>query len=214
MAPSVLPVPKIKHLKNTGEERAYLLEKPKFTIGRSGENDLQTNDASVSRFHAEIVKEDGQYKLIDKQSKCGTFVNGQRVQTYVLQHQDRILLGNDTQMVFLTQDEVTSHSGPFRTDTPSMILSLAGSDLKNVSHLLEVARLLSGTAPLHEILDMVLDAAIEITGAERAFLVLKDEKGEPQIERGRDKAKQAVAPESFQISTTVLKQAMESGEKV
>jgi sigma-B regulation protein RsbU (phosphoserine phosphatase) len=214
MAPSVLPVPKIKHFKNTGEERAYFLEKPKFTIGRSGDNDLQTNDASVSRFHAEIVKENGQYKLVDKQSKCGTFVNGQRVQSYVLQHQDKILLGNDTQIVFLTQDDIISNSGPFRTDTPSMILSVAGSDLKNVSHLLEVARLLSGTAPLHEILDMVLDAAIEITRAERGFLVLKDATGEPQIQRGRDKAKQAVATESFQISTTVLKQAMESGEKV
>ncbi|MCI0413589.1 SpoIIE family protein phosphatase [bacterium] len=214
MASPVLPVPKIKHFKGTGEERAYLLEKLKFTIGRSGENDLQTNDASVSRFHAEIIKEGNQFKLIDKQSKCGTFVNGERVQTHVLQHQDRILLGNDTQIVYLTHDDITRDSGPFRTGTPSMIQSVAGSDLKNVSHLLEVARLLSGTAPLHEILDMVLDAAIEITRAERGFLVLKDARGEPQVQRGRDKAKQSVAEESFQISTTVLKQVIESGEKV
>ncbi len=109
---------------------------------------------------------------------------------------------------------LTKDSAPFVTDTPSMILSVAGSDLKNVSHLLEVARLLSGTAPLHEILDMVLDTAIEITRAERAFLVLKDPSGEPKIERGRDKTKQSVGAETVNISTTVLKQVMDSGEKV
>ncbi len=214
MASPVPQIPKIKHFKQTGEERAFLLEKPKFTIGRSGDNDLQTNDASVSRFHAEIIQEGSHYKLIDKQSKCGTFVNGQRVETHILHHKDRILLGNDTQILFLTHEDVTRESGPFRTETPSMIMSVAGSDLKNVSHLLEVARLLSGTAPLHEILDMVLDAAIEITRAERGFLVLRDTTGEPQVQRGRDKTKQSVATESFQISTTVLKQVMESGEKV
>lgn len=212
----MLPVPKLKLVKNTGEERAFPIEKSKFTIGRSGENDVQTNDASVSRFHAEILKEGNQYTIVDKQSKCGTFVNGQRVQTAILKHEDRILLGNETQILFLTQDEVTAKEPPppFVTDTPSMILSMAGSDLKNVSHLLEVARLLSGTAPLHEILDMVLDAAIEITRAERAFLILRDSDGEPKVERGRDKIKQSVSAEAFQLSTTVLKQVMESGEKV
>ena len=214
MASSAPSGPKLKLLKSTGEELSFPIDKAKFTIGRSGENDLQTNDASVSRYHAEIVREEGAYKLFDKQSKCGTFVNGQRIQNCVLKHQDRILLGNDTQILFLTHEDTTRDSSPFVTDTPSMILSLGGSDLKNVSHLLEVARLLSGSAPLHEILEMVLDKAIEITRAERAFLVMKDAAGEPKIERGRDKNKQSLGPETFQISKTVLKQVMESGEKV
>jgi serine phosphatase RsbU (regulator of sigma subunit) len=215
MSPSVLPVPKLKIVSGMGEQRAFSLEKPKLTIGRSGENDVQTSDASVSRFHAEILKDGNQYTLVDKQSKCGTFVNGQRIQTAVLKHQDRILLGNETQLLFLTEDDFSIPSPPpMVTDTPSMILSVAGSDLKNVSHLLEVARLLSGSAPLHEILDMVLDTAIEITRAERGFLILKDKEGEPKVERGRDKTKQSVGSESFNVSTTVLKQVLDSGEKV
>ncbi len=209
------PGVRIKLVKATGEERTILIDKPRFTIGRSGENDLQTNDASVSRFHAEILKENESYCVNDKQSKCGTFVNGQRIQSQLLKHQDRILLGNDTQIVFLLyEDEIGHSSTHFATDTPSMIMSVAGNDLKNVSHLLEVARLLSGAAPLHEILDMVLDSAIEITRAERGFLVLKDEKGEPKFERGRNELKESVGLEFFQVSTTILKQVMEKGEKV
>jgi pSer/pThr/pTyr-binding forkhead associated (FHA) protein len=131
MTPQALPHPKLKLVKNTGEERAVFIEKPKFTIGRSGENDVQTNDASVSRFHAEILKNGTEYTIVDKQSKCGTFVNGQRIESAILKHQDRILLGNDTQILFLTQEETSKDSAPFITDTPSMILSVAGSDLKN-----------------------------------------------------------------------------------
>jgi len=214
MALSASSVPKLKVIKSTGEERAIVIEKLKFTIGRSGENDLQTNDASVSRFHAEILKENGSYKLIDKQSKCGTFVNGQRIQMCMLKHQDRILLGNDTQILFLTHDDVTHNSSPFVADSPSTFLSVAGNDLKNVSHLLEVARLLSGSASLRDVLDMVLDTAIEITRAERAFLVLKGPGGEPRVECGRNSNKESLGAETFQISNTILKQVMESGEKV
>ena len=210
----MVSLPKLKLIKGAGEERSLVIDKPKITLGRSGENDLQTNDASVSRFHAEIIKEDGVFKLIDKESKCGTFVNGNRISKQELKHQDRITLGNETQILFLTHDDFTADSAPFVTDTPSMLWSMAGSDLKNVSHLLEVARLLSGAAPLHQILDMVLDTAIEITRAERAFLVLIDKSGEPKVERGRDKLKNSLGEETFQVSTTILKQVMASGEKV
>jgi serine phosphatase RsbU (regulator of sigma subunit) len=77
-----------------------------------------------------------------------------------------------------------------------------------------MARLLSGTAQLNDVLDMVLDTAIEITRAERAFLVLKDESGEPKIDRGRDKKKESVPVDNLQISKTILQQVMDSGEKV
>jgi len=53
-----------------------------------------------------------------------------------------------------------------------------------------------------------------VTHAERAFLVLKDETGELKFQRGRDRSKQSLPEEAFHISTTILKQVMESGEKV
>ncbi len=207
--------PRIKIVRSTtGEEQTIFLEALRFTIGRSGENDLQTNDASVSRHHAEIIREGEKFRIVDKGSKCGTFVNATRIQNQILVHQDRIQLGNETQAVFLTgEDQLTTDTG-LGPDTPSIIMSFAGNDLRNVSKLLETARIFSGALPLGEILDLVLDMAIEVTRAERGFLVLKDKNGEPRFQRGRNRAKQPLPEEAFQISTTILKQVMESGERV
>ena len=208
--------PILRIIKTTGEQRTVIVDTPRFTIGRSGENKLQTNDPSVSRFHAEIVQENGQFRLIDKDSKCGTFLNGQRVQSSVLKHQDRIQLGNETQIVFLTHEDTTTQPPPV-IESHSVLLSVAGlggADLRNVSRLLETARAFSGALELGEVLDLVLDTAIEVTSAERAFLVLKDEDDQPRFQRGRGNDKQALPEDAFQISQTVLKQVMDSGERL
>ncbi len=207
--------PRIKVIHSTtGDEQIIFLEAPRFTIGRSGENDLQTNDPSVSRHHAEIIREGENFRVVDKGSKCGTFVNATRIQNQVLAHQDRVLLGNETTLIFLLgEDHATTDAG-FVPDAPSIIMSFAGSDLRNVSKLLETARLFSGALPLGEILDLVLDMAIEVTSAERGFLVLKDETGEARFQRGRDRSKQSIPEDDFHVSTTILKQVMDTGQKV
>ena len=53
-----------------------------------------------------------------------------------------------------------------------------------------------------------------MTSAERSFLVLKDKEGQGRFQRGRDRSKQALPEEAFQISKTILKQVLESGERI
>ena len=99
--------------------RVVILDKPAFTIGRRGTNDLQLTGTDVSRHHAEIVRNNGQYLVRDCGSRCGTYVNGLQITERRLSHGDRIQLGRtaDAQMVFLSDDrpvdaDVGSRSGP------------------------------------------------------------------------------------------------------
>ncbi|MFY9223592.1 MAG: ATP-binding protein [Blastocatellia bacterium] len=74
-----------------------------FSIGRAYENDLRIEDSRISRRHAEIVKIwGGKYVFRDKESKCGSFVNGLRVQEHILKTGDEIVLGglNTTKLTF------------------------------------------------------------------------------------------------------------------
>ena len=56
----------------------------RLTIGRLPFNTIQIIDRTVSGFHAELISEHGHYRLHDRGSSNGTYVNGQRVSDYHL----------------------------------------------------------------------------------------------------------------------------------
>jgi len=66
------------------------------TLGRSELCEIRVEDAAASRFHCDIVGVNGQYKLQDKGSANGVFVNGTRVQTEWLKDGDELRVGDTT----------------------------------------------------------------------------------------------------------------------
>jgi len=52
------------------------LDKQEIIIGRGDDCDVVVNDRQASRQHAKIIREGERYKLLDLNSKNGTFLNG------------------------------------------------------------------------------------------------------------------------------------------
>ena len=48
-------------------------------IGRAEDKDIVVDDRWVSRYHAQVRREEGRYVVVDQDSKNGTLVNGQRI---------------------------------------------------------------------------------------------------------------------------------------
>jgi len=79
----------------------YQLTPPSTTIGRAQNNDIVLDgDMRVSRHHARLEFNDGQWVIVDSQSANGTMVNGQRITTHSLKSGDRIRVGG-TPLVFV-----------------------------------------------------------------------------------------------------------------
>lgn len=57
------------------------IDKDKITIGRAGDNDVVLPSFEVSRYHAEILKRNGDWTLSDLNTTNGTFIGGKRVET-------------------------------------------------------------------------------------------------------------------------------------
>ena len=75
------------------------VEGNEFTIGREAGVDLKLQDGKASRRHAALrVLPDGRATLYDLGSSNGTFVNGQRVQSVLIQGGEQIQIG-DTVLV-------------------------------------------------------------------------------------------------------------------
>jgi hypothetical protein len=62
-------------------------------IGRSPECDIFLDDVTVSRRHAEIVRDEDAFTIRDLGSLNGTYVNRKRIESIVLQNDDEVQIG-------------------------------------------------------------------------------------------------------------------------
>lgn len=68
----------------------YYLPGGSITVGRSEHSDVTLPHHTVSRVHAAIVLDDGEFLLEDANSNYGTYVNNKRISSHVLRHGDSI----------------------------------------------------------------------------------------------------------------------------
>jgi pSer/pThr/pTyr-binding forkhead associated (FHA) protein/ABC-type multidrug transport system ATPase subunit len=87
--------------KGLADEQVFNLNAPVLVIGRMAPADIILDNKVVSRQHARITLEEGQYYLEDLNSLNGTFVNGSQVKAKVsIKSGDLIHLGDQVVMVF------------------------------------------------------------------------------------------------------------------
>lgn len=113
-----------------GQQRAWTLEAGTTTIGRWEGNDVVLADREVSRRHAQIRHESGQYVLVDLGSKNGTLVNASQIdRATVLADGDEITIAPRHQLLFVDAEAtVPTSSGPrgVRIDAGTKTVTVAG----------------------------------------------------------------------------------------
>jgi serine phosphatase RsbU (regulator of sigma subunit)/pSer/pThr/pTyr-binding forkhead associated (FHA) protein len=182
--------------------RPVPIDKPVFTIGRRSGNDLHLMGSDVSRDHAEIAQVGDRFLVRDRGSRYGTFVNGTQVSEHPLAHGDRIQLGRTggAELVFLLDD-----APPERQPTSAV------GDLRQVAALLEGLRALGSGRVLDEVLALVMDSTIELTGAERGFIMLANEGSELEMKLARARGHVTLPGTRFETSRKIPEEVFATG---
>ena len=94
--------PRLTAISGRLKGNVFSIENSPVVIGRDRSATLCIADASVSRRHSQIEKEDDQFVILDLESLNGTFINDVPVKRRPLQHGDRVRIG-DSQFLFLMQ---------------------------------------------------------------------------------------------------------------
>ncbi len=84
----------------------------------------------------------------------------------------------------------------------------------NLENLLEVISAINSTKNLDELLALVVDKTLEVTEAERGFLMLKNERGELEFETARNFNREDLTEESLEISFSTVNQVFKTGNSV
>jgi predicted component of type VI protein secretion system len=85
---------------NAGSQ--FPLDQPVTSAGRNPDSDIFLDDVTVSRHHAEIRLENGEFLLVDLDSLNNTYVNQEPVDSAVLVDGDEIQIGK-FRLMFLTR---------------------------------------------------------------------------------------------------------------
>lgn len=192
------------------------LTKSSLSIGRLNDNDVLLRDSRISRHHATIRLENGTYVIQDQNSRHGTFVNGERVDaTRRLKNNDRIEFGvpGSYALLFISEEE-SLQSLLRRVDTPVTPVPSPSNELRSLNLLLEVGRSLQAGLALEEVLTTVVDACLKVTGTERGFLFLRDDKDELELRVGRDNKRQSLGSQDFQGSMSVIQEVVQGSQDI
>jgi phosphoserine phosphatase RsbU/P len=182
-----------------------------YRMGRSPDNNLVLRDSRISRNHAQIAFNYGEFVLEDLGSRHGIWVNGERVE------KSRLLSGSE-RIEFGVPDGYQVHFARANEEAQKLIAKPPLADtqrtgtanLEKLRAVLEVARSLQSSFSTDDVLNSVVDAALSATGAERAFLLLFDDEHQLQVRCARAAGGNELPPEDLRVPRRLIQQALES----
>ncbi|MBI4481000.1 MAG: SpoIIE family protein phosphatase [Acidobacteria bacterium] len=213
-----------------------------IVIGRSPDADIVLTHDGVSRNHAKIMCNPIGYILLDLNSTNGTYVNEQQVKEHLLRHGDRIRLGMEgVEVLFQTHraeeapakspemedagdDElVTKATGIWGGETAERTMQGLASvfpteapprtELEKISYILDFHYYFEKTFSSEKTFRQILQSALEISGAERGFVLSKQDDGFHYALGLNGKGK-LLAESEFQTSQSIVGRVAEEGKAV
>ncbi|MAG55538.1 MAG: hypothetical protein CMJ83_04530 [Planctomycetes bacterium] len=204
-----------------GEEQVVPLSGSAITLGRAPENQVILSDARASRQHIRIEPRPGGWRVVDVGSQNGTFRNGRRIRSAPLRPGDVLTIGS-TRITFdvgpsgaagprSTTSEMTVTESPPEPDTVGgPVTDALGKRLQCVA---EVTNALNANPDASDLLDRIIDAAVELTGSERGFLILSGKEG-MEFAAARNIEQQDLSKPEFEVSWSIAIQVGTRGESV
>ncbi len=173
------------------ERKLYRIGGERILIGRSRAADMPLLDEAVLKKHVEVRKDGGGWRFLDL-SGGATLHNGRAEAAGPIKVGDRLTLGSTV----VTLQALLSVPAPKKSEPVAELSSrpaeppeLAGRSVRldpvegdrftagGLRSVLEILKRLVREQDERRLLSRIMDAAIDLTGAERGFLLLAGEKG-------------------------------------
>ncbi|MFW5921115.1 MAG: sigma 54-interacting transcriptional regulator [Polyangiales bacterium] len=196
-------MPSLKHIVSEGRPKVFPIFKKITSIGRAGGNDVQVDDKSVADYHAQIVFDGRDFNLSEVDRAGDIHVNGKRKRRGKVFHNDRIALGDGVELVFsLFDDGIAEDEGGEPQED-------RGAELHGMMRLSEFNQKLLGIRAVPEQLEALLDAVIEVTHADKGFVILiKD--GDPEVSVARNLEQKNLPDAVRHLSDSIISKVIET----
>jgi transcriptional regulator with GAF, ATPase, and Fis domain len=160
-------MPTLKHFAEQGAPTLFSVHKPVTTIGRALGNDVSLKASGVADHHAQIVFDGRDFVLEEIDRVADIAINGKKKRRARLVHGDRLHLGS-AELGFSMFAEVQ----PAKKDDDDDAPKGGAGEIAGVRKLFSFSEKLINRKSVDEILEAMLDDVIELTHADKGFLLL------------------------------------------
>jgi transcriptional regulator with GAF, ATPase, and Fis domain len=220
-------MPTLKWFPPQGHPRTFSLYKPLSTIGRALGNDVAVSSPGVAEIHAQIVFDGRDFNLEEVDKTADIQINQKKKRRTRLVHGDRVTLG-DAEFAFSIFDEPPSPRASMREQPTDPQISQTGTDLgaglqlAGVRKLHDFSEKLMTMKAIDELLEAMLDAVIDVTGAEKGLILLMEDAfatgdrapsstgAKPVIRASRHVKREQIADPSGTISDSIVRRVLET----
>ncbi|WP_437315364.1 sigma 54-interacting transcriptional regulator [Sorangium sp. So ce385] len=233
----LLPMPTLKYFASEGAPRLYSVHKPVTTIGKALGNDVAVAGAGVLEHHAQIVFDGRDFVLEECERDGEIAINGKKKRRARLVHGDRLQLGSVEIgfSMFAEAPTVTERLPACDGEAERPAPAQGSSELAGVRKLFAFSEKLINRRSVDELLEAMLDDVIELTHADKGFLLLLEgaeaaadtavRGGAPAagaaagdrklaVRASRNIRKEAITDAAGGISDSIVRQVISSGRPV
>jgi transcriptional regulator with GAF, ATPase, and Fis domain len=181
----------------------YNLYKKITSIGHGHDNDIVLPDPLVADAYASIHFDGQMYTITTLQRKQEVVVNGKKRAKHKLSHDDKLIIGSCELRFALVDD-----APPVEEEAAETV-----ADLDAYTKLYEFSERLVHQRDLGELLDALMDAVIEITNADKGFLVLM-EGDTVDVKVARNLKRENIADAVSQLSDSIVAKVVKTRRPV
>lgn len=196
-------MPSLKWIKAEGRPQIFAVYKKITSIGGAGGNDVPIREGKLADYHAQIVFDGKEFTLSEVDRKGELRINGKKKRRGKLIHGDRITVGT-VELQFSIFDESATYGADDAEGTSDHEAEIAG-----LRKLHEFSERLMGSTSLEQQLEALMDAIIEVTHANKGFLILLSD-GEPRVTVARNLNQQNLPNAVQHLSDSILQKVVES----
>lgn len=180
--------------------RFRLADNASFTLGRDAGCDIRLDDRRISRRHARFEYVSGAWRCVNLASKNGIRVNGRSSGSHELHSGAWLDLGG----VFASFETVSA--------TAMRATDQERQRRREVS--IELTRRLGAANGLQALLNDVLGSVLELSGTQRGFVMLADDKAEFEMAAMRQLGQEMFSDEAFSGSLRAVRKTVEMAQPV
>ncbi len=182
-----------------GSERRVTLSRRITSLGQAPENDIAVSDPALpaTALHLHF---DGRDHDVAVHEGVAMTVNGRKRTTWRLAPGDRIRIGA-TELLF--------DPGPATPAPP--LPAPTGQRLVALDTLVRFSERLLGATDFNRLLDELLDALVEVTQADKGFLILIEE-GAMTVRAARNVARETIESAVNRVSDSIVRRVVETGK--